>query len=219
MRSAFTRFTLASVVCSTRPFTRFALSSLVSRSSGDTDLYVALTFLMFFPSRVATTPSLWMSSAFGMRSFMSSLETIGALMALGAGSPLRAVTTASATSTATPSWASTVDAPKWGVSTTFGLPIKGLSAGGGSTAKTSRAAPAISLLSKASAKALSSITPPLATLITTALGFMFLKTSALNILSVEGVRGMCREKKSPLATASSKSTSSTPRALALSSGA
>ena len=48
--------------------------------------------------------------------------------------------TASAISTATPSWASVVLAPRWGVHTTSGLFTRGLSFGGGSTLNTSKAA-------------------------------------------------------------------------------
>ena len=53
---------------------------------------------------------------------------------------LRAETTASAISSATPSWASVVLAPRCGVHTTSERPIRGLSGGGGSFENTSSAA-------------------------------------------------------------------------------
>lgn len=90
---------------------------------------------------------------------------------------LRASMTASAISTATPSWASTVEAPRWGVTITSGLPTRGWSAGGGSTANTSSAAPATILSSRALAKATSSMTPPRATLTMRAPFLILLKAS------------------------------------------
>ena len=75
-----------------------------------------------------------------------------------------AASTASAISTATSSCASLVLAPRCGVTITSGRPTSGLSAGGGSTSKTSRAAPATAPESSAAARAASSMTPPRATL-------------------------------------------------------
>ena len=58
----------------------------------------------------------------------------------GGGDTLRAATTTSDTSTETSSWASAVEAPRWGVQITSCRPTSGWSAGGGSTANTSSAA-------------------------------------------------------------------------------
>nr|WP_207955787.1 hypothetical protein [Rubrobacter marinus] len=61
------------------------------------------------------------------------------------------------------SWASTVLAPRWGVTTTFGRPKSGDSVVG-SSLKTSRAAPAITPSLSALYSAVSSTIPPRATL-------------------------------------------------------
>ena len=81
-------------------------------------------------------------------------------------------TISSDTDTATFSCASTVDAPKCGVTTIFSCAIKGESIGG-SCSKTSNAALLINPSSKAFTRALSSMIPPLATLIICKLDFAF----------------------------------------------
>lgn len=76
----------------------------------------------------------------------------------------RAPQTALAISRETPSCASVVEAPRWGVQITSGRLIRGLLAGGGSLENTSRAACATAPLSRARSRASSFTTPPLATL-------------------------------------------------------
>lgn len=127
--------------------------------------------------------------------------------------------TASAISTPTSSCASTVDAPRWGVHTTSGRWVRGWSAGGGSFSKTSSAAAATMPASSARTRAPSSITPPRATLTTRAPRFILANRASLNRPFVSGVIGMCSEKKSAVASASSSDTSLTPSAAAFASDA
>ena len=76
------------------------------------------------------------------------------LTAVGTGSPFSPAIMLRATSRDTPSWASTVEAPKCGVMTTLSIPLKGLiSVVNGSSGNTSTAAPATLPLFKASARA------------------------------------------------------------------
>ena len=84
-----------------------------------------------------------------------------ALTAVATGSPWRASATPRATSVATPVCASTVEAPRWGVSVTFFIPRKGLFSGlSGSFVHTSMPAPATFPVFSASAKASISMTAP-----------------------------------------------------------
>src|SRR3972149_4886443 len=81
--------------------------------------------------------------------------------------------TCSATSTATRSCASAVEAPRWGVTMTFGWRSSGLSLAGGSGSKTSSAAPAMVPFSSAFSSAASFTRLPRAMLIRRAPGFIF----------------------------------------------
>ncbi len=77
-----------------------------------------------------------------------------------------------AASTATLTWASSVEAPRWGVTSTAGCLTSGWSAGGGSGSKTSIAAPATLPAFSASSSAASSIRPPRAQLMIRTPGFI-----------------------------------------------
>mmetsp|Transcript_16465 Transcript_16465/g.46423 ORF Transcript_16465/g.46423 Transcript_16465/m.46423 type:complete len:213 (+) Transcript_16465:613-1251(+) len=208
------------VVLSSTPLMAMARSSRLSKESGRAVSYEIFTLSMPpSTSWVAILAKASTSAVYGCSSSSTSLGTMGALMEEEHISPRSEVSTASATSMATPSCASTVEAPRCGVSTTLSSAKRGLSAGGGSTLNTSRAAPAMVPSAKASARSASLMTPPRATLMIRAEGFILAKASRLNMFSVEGVKGMCSEKKSAVARASSKPTSSAPTALARSAGA
>mmetsp|Transcript_15202 Transcript_15202/g.45841 ORF Transcript_15202/g.45841 Transcript_15202/m.45841 type:complete len:404 (-) Transcript_15202:444-1655(-) len=219
-RSAFTRFTVAVVTCSRMPLMTMARRRRVSRSSPRGDSYVIPTSVK--PpspptSCTAVRPRPAARDTNGCSSFRTSGGIIGAFTAVAAISPLRAATTTSDTSTDTSSWASAVEAPRWGVHTTSGRPTSGWSAGGGSTANTSRAAAATWPASRARASAWSSMTPPRATFTMRAPFLILANTSSPNRFLVVGVRGMCREWKSALARHSSSDRSCTPWARAFSS--
>ncbi len=99
-------------------------------------------------------------SANGASSGGRSSRTPPALTAPRISPCVRYATIARHASTLTAVWASSVLAPRCGVSTTFSSPNSGWSFGGGSTAYTSRAAPAIFFSRIASATAYSSTTSP-----------------------------------------------------------
>mmetsp|Transcript_560 Transcript_560/g.1496 ORF Transcript_560/g.1496 Transcript_560/m.1496 type:complete len:362 (-) Transcript_560:44-1129(-) len=207
-----------------RPLTSPDFSSLLSRST-PRDVVYSISISPNPPADSSSTswtaafPRASDSSTYGLSSFRTSGATAGAFTAEDPSSPLMAPITASAISYATSSWASLVLAPRWGVQMTSGRPTNGWSAAGGSGSNTSRAAPATMPASSARASAASSITPPRATLMMRAPFLIFPNVSSPNSPLVSGVSGMCREKKSPAARASSKDTSLTPRALARSSDA
>ena len=94
---------------------------------------------------------------------------------------------------ATFSWASSVEAPRWGVRISRSFTLRsGESAARGSLENTSRAAPAITPCSTASARAASSTMPPRAQFTSRAVGFMVRRSAAFTRFSVSGVRGRCR---------------------------
>ena len=100
--------------------------------------------------------------------------------------------------------------------TTLGNENSGLSVAG-SVAKTSSAAPAIVPADSASYSAASSTSPPRAQLIRRRLFFVSFSESALMMLRVLSVSGVCRVMKSARRNRSSSSTFSTPRSIARSS--
>ena len=118
-----------------------------------------------------------------------------------------------ATETPAFSCASSVDAPRCGVTTTFGRLSSGKavpSVAGGSLVNTSRPAPAISPSVSAVYSASSSMRPPRATLTTNAVFFMRRNCSAPIMPVVSGVFGMWIVTKSLCASSSSSSSSCTP---------
>ena len=108
------------------------------------------------------------------------------------------------------SCASTVDAPRCGVTTTSSSSNSGESVHG-SVANTSIAAPATCLARIASASAASSMIPPRATLMIRRLGFAFASRSAPIRPTVSGVLARCSVRKSASATSSSRPTRRTDR--------
>ncbi len=97
----------------------------------------------------------------------------GALTAARGKPPRKTVTICSVTSVATPTCASSVEAPRWGVTMMRSLAsncFKTASSRTGSWLKTSRAAPARRFSLRASSNASSSIKPPRAQLISRAPG-------------------------------------------------
>ena len=95
-----------------------------------------------------------------------------------------------------------------GVQITFGNPMSGEFFGGSST-KTSNAAPASRPLFSASASAASSINSPRAAFTMRAVFFIFWMDSALIIFCVAGLSAVCMEIKSLSASKRSNVTSST----------
>ena len=123
----------------------------------------------------------------------SSAMMMGALTALRGSWPERMERTCSQTSIETFSWASAVEAPRWGVATTLGWAISFAAipaAVGGSDVKTSMPAPAITPVSRASRILASSIMPPRATLSTRALFFIFLSSFKPIMPLVEAIIGV-----------------------------
>src|SRR5699024_9309396 len=110
------------------------------------------------------------------------------LTASGTNSPAKALSTESATSVTARSCASTVDAPKCGVTTTCGSPNSGESVHG-SVAYTSKPAPQWWPALIESAKACSSTSPPRAALMMICPFFALPKSSEENIPAVSGVFG------------------------------
>src|SRR6218665_2801819 len=98
------------------------------------------------PSPEKSLPSLSTSGIPG-RTY-GSITPPATLTASGTSSPARASRTDFATDTPAFSGASLVDAPRWGVTTTFGSPSSGDPVGGSLT-NTSRPAPEIVLLARA----------------------------------------------------------------------
>ena len=119
----------------------------------------------------------------------------------------------SATWIATFSWASVVEAPRWGVTTTPSMPNRGLSVAG-SRGNTSMAAPATWPLSRAAFRSSSTIRPPRAQLMMRTPLFIPAMAPASMMLRVASVRGACRLMKSARRNNASSSTFSTLRAAA-----
>ena len=115
--------------------------------------------------------------------------------------------TCSQTSMLTFSWASTVEAPRCGVATTFGWAISLVAAescSGGSVLQTSMPAPARCPLSRASSRAASSIMPPRATFKIRAPFFILWSSLALIIPFVLAIRGVWMVRKSETARSSGR---------------
>ena len=132
--------------------------------------------------------------------------------ASGTRSPSSASFTDRATETPAFSCASSVDAPRCGVTTTFGSASSrraGPPSTGGSVVKTSSPAPAMAPVVSASYSASSSIRPPRATLMTYAVGFISANCARPIMPVVSGVFGMCTVTKSLWRSTSSNDSSST----------
>ena len=109
-----------------------------------------------------------------------------------------------------------VAAPKWGVAIRPGTPKRIFSLAG-STAKTSRAAPATCPFSSAVFKSVSIMSPPRAQFIILTPFFIFIIESAFTKPLVESVNGVWRVIKSDSLNSVSSSTLRTPSSIALSS--
>src|SRR5262245_18537355 len=109
------------------------------------------------------------------------------------------------------SWASSVDAPRCGVTVAPASPMTGWSFGGGSASKTSSAAPAITPSFRASASAFSSRTPPRELFTIRAVLFILRNSAAPMSPTVFSVSGGWSVMKSEISSRRSSSTSSTPR--------
>ncbi len=133
---------------------------------------------------------------------VSDASRASTLTAKGTNSPRSASTTCSAIVWPAWSWASTVEAPRCGVTTTFGRPKSG-DAVVGSLANTSRAAPATRPSATASARASSSRIPPRAVFTMRMPGFTLARTSRPNSPTVSGVFGRWTVRKSARPTRSS----------------
>ena len=131
------------------------------------------------------------------------------LTASGTRSPPSASRTDRATETPAFSWASSVEAPRWGVTTTDSNSKSGDSVVG-SLAKTSRPAPATRPSRIASASASSSTMPPRAALTMRTVGLTFLSASSPMRPTVSGVFGRCTVMKSDSASSSSSPTRRAP---------
>ena len=126
----------------------------------------------------------------GLITFIACAETGAMFTAVITGSPFSAATMPSATSIETPIWASTVDAPRCGVSVMPGTPRSGLSSASGSDVNTSMAAPATCPLFTASARSCSLMMPPRAQFTKRTPFFIFAMLSLLNISRVSFVSGI-----------------------------
>ena len=144
-------------------------------------------------------------------------ETGAILTAVDTGSPFNAATIPCATSTETPTWASTVEAPKWGVKVTPGRPINGWFGSIGSLSNTSIAAPATWPDLTASAKSCSLMIPPRAQFIKRTPFFILAILSLLSMPFVFGVSGICTVIKSDCLINSSRETTLMPKEWARSS--
>mmetsp|Transcript_13260 Transcript_13260/g.55592 ORF Transcript_13260/g.55592 Transcript_13260/m.55592 type:complete len:387 (-) Transcript_13260:553-1713(-) len=213
VRSALTRFITRLDTGSTMPLMTIARSMRVSSASEALLARYSMDTSVMPPTaiRVSILPREYASTVYGASSRMSSGRIVGVLTAVAHCCPRSVRSTASAISAATPSCASAVEPPRRGVTMTSSRPTRGWSGGGGSSTKTSRAAPATAPLSSARASARSSSTPPRDTLTMRAPGFMRAKASSPKRRSVVCVSGMCSDTKSARASASSNSTCSTPR--------
>ena len=101
---------------------------------------------------------------------------------------------------------SRVAAPRWEVVMTFSNLHSGSSGSRGSFSQTSRAAPQISPVRRASTRAASSMTAPRASLTMMAFFFIFLNCSAPIMPRVSLVSGQCRETTSERSSRVSRST-------------
>ena len=161
-------------------------------------------------------PSVSARGRYGPMVCSASALSSGALTAYLAGRPSRTSSTCSAISSATATWASTVDAPRCGVRTVFDASSSGEPAGG-SFSNTSIPAPPRRLSRRAAASAGSSTMPPRATLSTNAPGFMRAIAFAPISPVVARVSGTWTVTASDRPSSASNSTSSTPRSAACSS--
>ena len=144
---------------------------------------------------------------------VSETSVAATLTAKGTKSPLRARMTCSAMVTPALSWASAVDAPRWGATTTDDSSNSGDSVVG-SLAKTSRPAPWIWPDRMASASAASSTMPPRAVLMIRSPGLALARRSLPMSPSVSAFLGRWTVTKSDTAMSSSSPMSSTPMCLA-----
>ena len=131
------------------------------------------------------------------------------LTASGTSSPASASRTERATATPAFSWASSVEAPRCGVTTTDSKSNSGDSVVG-SVAKTSMPAPATRPSLSASARACSSTIPPRAALMIRTVGLTWRSASSPIRPTVSGVLGRCTVMKSLTASSSSRPTRRTP---------
>ena len=124
------------------------------------------------------------------------------LTALVTTPPVRAAVTCSAVTTPARSWASAVEAPRCGVTTTSARAKIGCSVKG-SEGKTSSAAPPSLPDSRPASRASRSTSSPRAQLTTRAPSFIAAIVSALIIPIVSGVFGVCRVTRSARPSTSS----------------
>mmetsp|Transcript_28487 Transcript_28487/g.48392 ORF Transcript_28487/g.48392 Transcript_28487/m.48392 type:complete len:212 (+) Transcript_28487:760-1395(+) len=151
-----------------------------------------MDLIFFSASCTITQPSF---SAMLSKCFTGSIRwafIVGMLRAACAAPPLNTSRICSHTSTATFTWASCVDAPKWGVVMMLSHSSRGDSLARGSGANTSRAARATCPLLTASATAASSTHSPRATLARITPFFIVAMVVALIIFCVSLMEGRCR---------------------------
>ena len=134
-------------------------------------------------------PRLSARGRYGLIFSIVSAFMMGMFRAVVTGRPLNTLTTCSATMTATLIWASLVDAPRCGVTMTFGCSSSGLPTGG-SFSKTSSAAPATLPDLNASSNAASSMMPPRAQLMIRTPFFIFSNWGVEIMCLVSGMRGV-----------------------------
>ena len=158
--------------------------------------YWTCTPLMFPGAMMLSIlPTRRASSAYLRTSGGMAPDVDGALTAFRIGPPLMASSRIWAASTATSTCASSVLAPRCGVTMQLSSLANRLSSGG-SVENTSRAAPAIRFLASASYRAFSLMMPPRAQLISRTVGFIIPIWSALIMFSVCGFFGTWTVMKS-----------------------
>mmetsp|Transcript_20400 Transcript_20400/g.34153 ORF Transcript_20400/g.34153 Transcript_20400/m.34153 type:complete len:258 (-) Transcript_20400:798-1571(-) len=192
---ALTRVTLETPTAFSNPLVTAALSTsviFVSEISFPRKLIVTLATLLLPSSWPCIDPIFSANCTYGTnRSWLATAPRSGAFTTPTKAPPSRMSLIFSATALATRSWASNVEAPKCGVTTTFGWVRNSREASvGGSTSKVSKEAPATWPDLIASRRAISSTTPPLAQLIMRTPFLHFAMVSVLSRYWVSFVRGV-----------------------------
>ena len=196
---ALTSFTASSVCPESRPLTTWIVSSRLSRSAMRPMNSTSTASTEVPDARAAASwPRLAHNPTNGPTASRSSAAIEGTLTALVTAPPVSAATACSAAWYPARSVASAVDAPRCGVTTTFGYPNSGWSVTG-SVRKTSSAAPATLPESSAACRSASTISGPRATLRIRTPSFIFAKASAFSQPSVSVFFGRCTVMKSAAA--------------------
>ena len=207
---AFTSVTRSDRIVPRSPRTNASVSVAVDRAAISPE-YVRRASRMRPSVRCARKRPIFSASpSHGACSRYVSASIDGRLTALMTTPCRSASATCSAIASATAVWASSVAAPRCGVTITCSSPSSGWSGGGGSCSKTSSAAPATCPARIASASARSSTMPPRAQLMIRTPDLTRASASSPSRWRVSPVSGTWIVMKSARASSSSSSTASTP---------